>query len=104
MLSFCKIYVKICVSIDRKILLIYLVKQKTRAIDILFFYTDGVTEASKSKNKYDLYGIDRLKKVLYDNRNDKIEKIMESIEKDFYEYLSYMAPDDDFTIAAFKLK
>ena len=39
MLSFCKIYVKICVSIDRKILLIYLVKQKTRAIDILFFYT-----------------------------------------------------------------
>ena len=72
--------------------------------DILFFYTDGVTEASKSKNKYDLYGIDRLKKVLYDNRNNKIEKIMESIEKDFYEYLSYMSPDDDFTIAAFKLK
>ena len=72
--------------------------------DILFFYTDGVTEASKSKNKYDLYGIDRLKKVIYDNKYLKAEKIVDSIEKDFYEYLSYMSPDDDFTMALFKIK
>ena len=72
--------------------------------DILFFYTDGVTEASKSKNKYDLYGINRLKKVLSNNRNNKAEKIIENIEKDFYEYLSYMSPDDDFTMVIFKIK
>ena len=72
--------------------------------DILIFYTDGVTEASRSKNKYDFYGIERFKKVLFNNRNNKAENIISNIEKDFYDYLSYMSPDDDFTIAAFKIK
>lgn len=72
--------------------------------DILVFYTDGVTEASRSKNKYDFYGIDRLKKVIFKNQNNKAENIISNIEKDFYDYLSYMSPDDDFTIAAFKIK
>ncbi|KLI39336.1 PP2C family protein-serine/threonine phosphatase [Brachyspira hyodysenteriae] len=72
--------------------------------DVLIFYTDGVTEASRSKNKYDFYGIDRLKKVIFNNKNSKAENIISNIEKDFYDYLSYMSPDDDFTIAAFKIK
>lgn len=72
--------------------------------DVLIFYTDGVTEASMSKNKYDFYSIDRLKKVLLNNKNNNTEKIINNLEKDFYDYLSYMSPDDDFTIAAFKIK
>ncbi|EKV57455.1 serine phosphatase RsbU, regulator of sigma subunit [Brachyspira hampsonii 30446] len=72
--------------------------------DVLIFYTDGVTEASRSKNKYDFYGIDRFKKVIFNNRNNSAENIIINIEKDFYDYLSYMSPDDDFTIAAFKIK
>ncbi|WP_300369336.1 PP2C family protein-serine/threonine phosphatase [Brachyspira sp.] len=72
--------------------------------NVLIFYTDGVTEASRSKNKYDFYGIDRLKKVLIKNKNNRAENIISNIEKDFYDYLSYMSPDDDFTIVAFKIK
>ncbi|WP_363322978.1 SpoIIE family protein phosphatase [uncultured Brachyspira sp.] len=72
--------------------------------DILIFYTDGVIEASRSKNKYDFYGIERLKKILLKNRNNKAQNIISNIEKDFYDYLSYMSPDDDFTIIAFKIK
>ena len=79
-------------------------KDRLEQGDRIYLYTDGVTEASKSKNKYDLYGIDRLKKVIYDNKYLKAEKIVDSIEKDFYEYLSYMSPDDDFTMALFKIK
>ena len=71
--------------------------------DILFFYTDGLTEASRSKNKYDFYSINRLKKAIYDNRHSKAESCIELIKKDFYEYLSYMSPDDDFTIVLFKI-
>ena len=71
--------------------------------DILFFYTDGLTEASRSKNKYDFYGINRLKKAIYDNRYAKADSCIELIKKDFYEYLSYMSPDDDFTIVLFKI-
>ncbi|WP_363322641.1 PP2C family protein-serine/threonine phosphatase [uncultured Brachyspira sp.] len=72
--------------------------------DILIFYTDGITEASRSKNKYDFYSIERLKKVIFNNRNANAKNIINNIEKDFYDYLSYMSPDDDFTIAVFKIK
>lgn len=72
--------------------------------DILIFYTDGITEASRSKNKYDFYGIDRLKKIIFNSKEENAENIIKNIEKDFYDYLSYMMPDDDFTIAVFKIK
>ena len=71
--------------------------------DILFFYTDGLTEASRSKNKYDFYSINRLKKAIYNNRYSRADSCIELIKKDFYEYLSYMSPDDDFTMVLFKI-
>lgn len=76
--------------------------------DIIVFYTDGIIEASRSKNKYDFYGKERLKKSLIiknkkDEYEDNLSKIMKSIESSFYGYLSFRTPDDDFTVVLFKV-
>lgn len=74
------------------------------ANDSILFFTDGVIEASRSKNKYDIYGINRLKNIFNKSKNLDVHHQLENIKKDFYEYLSYRTPDDDFTICIFKIK
>ena len=71
--------------------------------DIFLFFTDGIIEASKSKNKYDVYGIDRLKDMFRGNSNYSAETIIENIKRDFYEYLDYRSPDDDCSMVIFKV-
>ncbi|MEI0611642.1 PP2C family protein-serine/threonine phosphatase [Brachyspira pilosicoli] len=71
--------------------------------DVFLFFTDGIIEASKSKNKYDVYGIDRLKDMFISNSEYSSETIVETIKKDFYEYLDYRSPDDDCSIVVFKI-
>lgn len=71
--------------------------------DSLLFYTDGVIEASLSKNKYDFYGVENLKKAFLNSNNKNAKTILKEIEKDFYEYLSYKTPDDDCSIVVFKI-
>jgi len=70
--------------------------------DTIMFYTDGVIEASLSKNKYDIYGKNRLK-IAFSKKSRNIKIALDFIKKDFYDYLSYRIPDDDFTIILFKL-
>lgn len=72
--------------------------------DIFLFFTDGIIEASKAKNKYDIYGIDRLKKIILENKNLNPKDLTITIKNDFYEYLSYRSPDDDCSIFLFKVK
>lgn len=74
------------------------------ADDIFLFFTDGITEASKSKNKYDIYGIDRFKKIILENKNLNPKDLITSIKNDFYDYHSYRSPDDDCSIFLFKVK
>ena len=71
--------------------------------DVFLFFTDGIIEASKSKNKYDVYGINRLKDMFIDNGYCNAETIIETIKKDFYEYLDYRSPDDDCSMVVFKV-
>ena len=72
--------------------------------DIFLFFTDGIIEASRAKNKYDIYGIDRLKKIVSENKGLTANDLTLSIKNDFYEYLSYRSPDDDYSIFLFKVK
>lgn len=74
------------------------------ADDIFLFFTDGITEASKSKNKYDIYGIDRFKKIILENKNLNPKDLIVLIKNDFYDYHSYRSPDDDCSIFLFKVK
>ncbi len=71
--------------------------------DVFLFFTDGIIEASKSKNKYDVYGIDRLKDMFINNSAYSAENIIETIKIDFYEYLDYRSPDDDCSMVVFKI-
>lgn len=71
--------------------------------DYILFYTDGIIEASRSRNKYDLYGRDRLKKIFANYIFENVLSALEIIKKDFYEYLSYRAPDDDCTMILFRI-
>ena len=72
--------------------------------DIFLFFTDGIIEASQSKNKYDIYGINKLKKIISANKNLDADALMTIIKNDFYEYLSYRSPDDDCSMLLFKVK
>ena len=72
--------------------------------DIFLFFTDGIIEASQSKNKYDIYGINKLKKIISANKNLDADALMTIIKNDFYEYLSYRSPDDDCSMFLFKVK
>ena len=72
--------------------------------DIFLFFTDGIIEASQSKNKYDIYGINKLKKIISTNKNLDADALMTIIKNDFYEYLSYRSPDDDCSMFLFKVK
>ena len=71
--------------------------------DVFLVFTDGIIEASKSKNKYDVYGIDRLKDMFINNSAYNPEIIIETIKRDFYEYLDYRSPDDDCSMVVFKI-
>ena len=72
--------------------------------DIFLFFTDGIIEASQSKNKYDIYGINKLKKIISANKNLDADALMTIIKNDFYEYLSSRSPDDDCSMFLFKVK
>ena len=71
--------------------------------DVFLFFTDGIIEASKSKNKYDVYGTNRLKEMFMSNKAYSAETIIEAIKIDFYEYLDYRSPDDDCSMVIFKV-
>lgn len=68
--------------------------------DIVVLYTDGITEAENSRKE--LYGVERLKKVIYDNKNSSVKeiknKILESIERFQENYLQ----NDDVTFLILK--
>ena len=69
--------------------------------DILFLYTDGVTEAINSKNE--LFGEKRLKKVLDETSSKNLNYMVENI-KDNIDYFSEgLEQFDDITMLALKV-
>lgn len=71
--------------------------------DILFFYTDGISEASNSKKKNELYGTERIKEALLKAKNMKLDDMMTFVKYDLFRYISFQAPSDDCTMIAFKI-
>jgi sigma-B regulation protein RsbU (phosphoserine phosphatase) len=68
-----------------------------RAGDLLFLYTDGVTEAADASQRQ--YGLPRIRKFL----NGKAPaSVLESIRLDLQEYRAGRAPHDDVTMMALK--
>ena len=70
--------------------------------DLMFLYTDGVTEAMNKEEI--LYGEERLINTLNALKNNKIEDIIQRIEKNITEFCEGTEQSDDITTLIFKYK
>ena len=70
--------------------------------DIIFMYTDGVTEATDANNE--LYGMDRLKNVLDKNSSLAPKELLEAVKKDIDDFVGEAPQFDDITMLSLKFK
>ncbi len=69
--------------------------------DLLFFFTDGLSEAMNADEVE--YGEDRIRAFLVDCRNDHPELVVQKIMDDVKKYDPSSPPQDDTTIIALKM-
>ena len=70
--------------------------------DKFFEYTDGVTEATNSKNE--LYGMDRLKVALDKNSDKKMSDLLPAVKADIDNFVGDAPQFDDITMLGFEYK
>jgi sigma-B regulation protein RsbU (phosphoserine phosphatase) len=70
--------------------------------DKLFLYTDGVPEATNASEE--MYGMERLKKVLGEHALDKPADILKAVRKDVDAFVGDAPQFDDLTMLAFERK
>ena len=68
--------------------------------DILLFYTDGLTESRNKENE--MFGKERVKKILRENCAKTAQSIMEDIIDAFNEFTKDVKRDDDITVVVMK--
>ena len=70
--------------------------------DTMILYTDGVTDSNSETREF--YGEDRLKNIANKHKNDELEKIRNSVEKDIEDFCGNQVQFDDTTLLAIKLR
>ena len=70
--------------------------------DILFLYTDGIKEAMNQQEE--LYGYERIKEILKQSSDLKVDEIRQNIVADVEKYCSGYPQQDDWTIVIIKVK
>lgn len=70
--------------------------------DIVFVYTDGVTEANNKLNEF--YGEERLISLLEKNESRSLKEICNSVKETINEFSKQTEQFDDITMMAFKYK
>lgn len=70
--------------------------------DVLFLYTDGVTEANYNYEGF--YGAERLKDILNHHKDDDLRIIIDSIDKDLLEFCNHESRFDDTTMLIIRLE
>lgn len=68
--------------------------------DIIFLYTDGVTEAMNINNE--LFSEERLKNILVKYKNESIEQIVQKVRAEVAAFANGAEQSDDITILALK--
>ncbi len=68
--------------------------------DIIFTYTDGVTEALN--NQEEMYGEDRLLQCMNDCENDEIKEILNNVKDNVHKFTGAIPQSDDLTMLIFK--
>jgi sigma-B regulation protein RsbU (phosphoserine phosphatase) len=70
--------------------------------DILYLYTDGVTEATNKNNQ--LFGEEKLNAILTKNHNCEVEGLCEVVKKEIDLFVGDNEQFDDITMLCFKYK
>ena len=70
--------------------------------DVLYLYTDGVTEATNAANE--LYGEDRLLSVANQHKEDTPQQLLPSIKADIDQFVGDAPQFDDITMLGLKIK
>lgn len=78
------------------------IKLKMNDENILALFTDGVTEAKNKVNEE--YGIESLKKIIYENRNEEVDFINQKIVESISEFSKDSCQHDDITLLVIKFK
>jgi phosphoserine phosphatase RsbU/P len=68
--------------------------------DLLFLYTDGITEARDIKGE--MLGEDRLKEFLMSQRNESLDSLLDKVVKKVQEHSSGIPQSDDVTVLLLK--
>ena len=74
---------------------------KLKENDILFLYTDGVTEAQNKDGGF--FGEDALEKILLDNKDSGAEGLVKAINRGIKEFSSGAEQADDITMLAMQI-
>ncbi|WP_102346707.1 PP2C family protein-serine/threonine phosphatase [Bacillus sp. Marseille-P3661] len=69
--------------------------------DLVFFYTDGITEAQNTVGE--MYRIDRLRDILRKNYSLDVKEIEESITNSIEQFTEYAPQKDDITMVLLKV-
>lgn len=69
--------------------------------DVLYLYTDGVPEATSADKE--LYGTERMLKVLNNNKEASMEELLSEVRKDIDLFVGDAPQFDDITMLAFEL-
>jgi sigma-B regulation protein RsbU (phosphoserine phosphatase) len=70
--------------------------------DILLLYTDGVTEASADNGE--LFGVERLAKILEDAHEEPLQSIIDRIYRDVISFSGEKPLSDDVSIVALRIE
>ena len=70
--------------------------------DLIFLYTDGVSEAENASD--DMFGEDRIKKLLIENRKLAPDTILAELETEVKDFIGDLPLLDDFTTLVMKVK
>ena len=70
--------------------------------DKVFQYTDGVTEATNSKNE--LYGMERLQDILNKNADKNVNDLLPLVKEDIDKFVGDAPQFDDITMLGFEFK
>ncbi|WP_298521903.1 PP2C family protein-serine/threonine phosphatase [uncultured Methanobrevibacter sp.] len=68
--------------------------------DMLFLYTDGVTEANENYNEF--YGEDRLRDILNKNKDEKLSGIINEVNRDIDKFCNNSEQFDDTSMLIIK--
>ena len=70
--------------------------------DTIILYTDGITDSNSESEEF--YGDERLKNIINKHKDDDLDKIINSVEKDIEDFCGNQEQFDDTTLFAIKLR